>query len=160
MTALMIGKTLPGMRAVDIVRAIDVLAARPEVDAARLSAYGKEAGAVPLLYAAAFDGRLRSVALERMLVSYAAVVNQRIHRNVFEQVVPGALRDYDLPDLVAALAPRPAWLIDAVDPLGSPMRAAEVRRAYPGPESLIRVRETRPDEPSTGILDEFAQALR
>jgi cephalosporin-C deacetylase-like acetyl esterase len=158
MTALLIGKTLPGMRAGDIVRAIDLLAGRPDVDPARLSAYGKQAGAVALLYAAAFDGRLRAVALERMLASYSAVVNQRIHRNVFEQVVPGALRDYDLPDLVATLAPRPVWLIDAVDPLDNPMRAAEVRRVYP--RSEIRIRETRPEESATGILDEFAQALR
>jgi cephalosporin-C deacetylase-like acetyl esterase len=70
MTAMLIGKTLPGMRAEDIARGLDLLAARPEVDAARISAYGKDAGAVPLLYAAAFDSRVRAVVLEGMLVSY------------------------------------------------------------------------------------------
>ncbi len=155
MTALLIGKTLPGMRAEDIVRGLDLLAARPEVDPARLGGYGKGAGAVPLLYAAAFDKRLRAVALERMLVSYSAVVNQRLHRNVFEQIVPGALRDYDLPNLAAALAPRQVWLVDAVDPLGNPMRAAEVRRLYPG----ARVSETRPEETADPILDELSRAL-
>ena len=41
-----------------------------------------------------------------MLLSYDAVVNNPIHRQVFEDVVPGALEDFDVPDLVAAIAPR------------------------------------------------------
>ncbi|MGE5648416.1 MAG: alpha/beta hydrolase family protein [Acidobacteriota bacterium] len=133
MTAILLGKTLAGLRAGDIVRGLDLLAARADVDAARLAGYGKGAGAVPMLYAAAFDARIRSVELEGMLVSYESVVNRRIHRHVFEQVVPGALRDFDLPDIVAAIAPRPVSLIGVVNPLGNPVRLDEVRRIYKGP---------------------------
>ena len=155
MTAMLIGKTLAGMRAEDITRGLDLLAARPEVDAGRISAYGKDAGAVPLLYAAAFDSRVRAMVLEGMLVSYDAVVNQRIHRQVFEQIVPGALADFDLPDLVAALAPRPTWLINATDPLGNAMRTADVRRVHKG--AALRVRESRPDDALAGIAEELSQ---
>ena len=156
-TAMLIGKTLAGMRAGDIARGLDLLAARPEVDAARISGYGKDAGAVPLLYAAAFDGRLRNVVLEGMLVSYEAVVNNRIHRQVFEQIVPGALRDYDLPDLVASLAPRPTWLINATDPLGNPMRATDVKHAQKDSRSSLHVRESHPAGALAGIVEELTK---
>ena len=80
--------------------------------------FGKEGGAAPLLYAAAMDERISKVALEGMLVSYQTIIDQRIHRQVFEDVVPGVLRSYDLPDLVSALAPRPVWIVNGVNALG------------------------------------------
>ena len=150
MTAILIGKPLPGLRARDIVRGVDLLAGRPEVDGAHISALGKNRGAVPLLYAAAFDERIRGVALEGMLVSYDAVANRRIHRQVFESIVPGALEDYDLPDLAAAMAPRPVWLVDAVDPLG----AAVSRKEAPA-WTRARVLE----RPESGNAAEFYRDL-
>ncbi|HWC00437.1 MAG TPA: hypothetical protein VG672_27210, partial [Bryobacteraceae bacterium] len=130
MTAVQMGRTLVGMRVRDILRGLDLLAARPEVDPAKLSGLGRNTGAVPLLYAAAFDSRLRALALENMLLSYDAVVNQAIHRQVFESIVPGALEEYDLPELVAAIAPRSVWLADPVSPVGAPASTAELRDSY------------------------------
>ena len=69
MTALLTGKPLAGMRAEDVSRGVDLLAARAEVDPSRISAVGVELAAVPVLYAAAFDGRIGGVTLERMLIS-------------------------------------------------------------------------------------------
>lgn len=131
MTAIMTGSTLTGQRAADIVRGLDLLAARPEIDATRLYGVGREAGGVPLLHAAAFDPRLRKLALERTLVSFQAVVDARIHRGIFEQIVPGALKVYDLPDLVRLAGPRPVAVIDAANPLGLPAPLEDVRRLYP-----------------------------
>ena len=132
MTALVIGKPLVGMRAVDVSRGVDLLSARPEVDPGRIYGFGKQAGAVPLLYAAVLDERVRKVVLEGMLISYQSVVSRSIHRQVFEDVVPGALKFYDFPDLVAALAPRSVWIVNAVDPLGQPVGLDEVRKQYAG----------------------------
>lgn len=154
MSAVMLGKTLAGMRAEDIVRGLDLLSARPDVDAERLSGWGKDAGAVPLLYAAAFDKRLRRVSLEGMLVSYESLVNLRIHRRMFEQVVPGALREFDLPDVVAALAPRTVWLIDTVNPLGRKVHADEINRVYRRSAGLLRVHNTREGESLETVYDE------
>ncbi|QOY86891.1 alpha/beta hydrolase [Paludibaculum fermentans] len=131
MTAIMMGSTLTGQRAADISRGLDVLAARGEVDAGRLYGVGVEAGGVPLLHAAVLDSRLRKIALERTLISYQAVVDARIHRGLFEQVVPGALKLYDLPDLVRMLGQRSAAVIDAVNPLGQPAPLTESRKTYP-----------------------------
>jgi hypothetical protein len=58
-----------------------------------------------MLHAAAFDPRINKLVLEGMLVSYDAIVTQRIHRQMFEQIVPSVLKSYDLPDLASSLAP-------------------------------------------------------
>ncbi len=121
MTAILVGKPIVVMRAEDISAAAGLLTQRDDVDASRLSLYGFEAGAVPALYAAALDQRIRAVTLDGVLTSYQSVIEGRIHRRVFEQVVPGALRAFDLPDVARWIAPRPVRILSKVDPLGSPV---------------------------------------
>ena len=118
MTALLLGKTLVGMRAFDVARGADVVARRMEVDGGSIYVHGKGAGALPALYAALVDQRIRRVVLEGLLLSYESVTSQRLHREVFEQIVPGILKHTDIPDLVAALAPRPVAVLSTADPLG------------------------------------------
>jgi len=118
MTALLAGKTMVGMRVADILRGIDLLGERADVDAQRISAFGKGLGAVPMLYAAALDPRIGEVTLEEMLLSYQSMVDRRIHQQMFEHVVPGVLRYFDLPDLVKSIAPRPVHMVKPVNPLG------------------------------------------
>ena len=131
MTALLLGKPLVAMRAEDVSRAVGLLVARKEVNAGRISAIGRGMGAVPVLYAASFDSRITGVALEEMLVSYESVIRGRLHRGIFENVVRGALRRYDLPDLARWIAPRQVIVVDAVDPLGQPIPLGGVKRQYP-----------------------------
>jgi len=129
-TALLLGKTMVGMRAADISRAVDILSARPEVDASKIYVTGVGAGAVPALYAAALDPRIQGVALEQGLVSYRSIVESRVSYDAYQQVVPGALRHFDLPDLAAAIAPRPVWVWQLVDPLGMPVSDTATTQAY------------------------------
>ena len=150
MTAFLIGESLVGMRAADVLKAVDVLAARNDVDASRIAGMGRGLGAPPLLYAAVLDGRLRSLALERMLVSYRDAVERKIHRGVLENIIPGVLKEFDLPDLVGALAPRRALLVDPVDALGRRLwpeaagkaysRSAAVYQAAGAPEAIRAAR--------------------
>jgi hypothetical protein len=144
MTAVLLRKTLVGMRAVDIVRGVDLLVARKEVDSARISGIGVGAGAIPLLHAAALDSRIRAVALEKMLQTYESVVTRGIHRGVFEQVVPGVLKAYDLPDLAAMMAPRPVWIIDPADPMGNAVSLTETAGLYKNAKVVRRRAEDTP----------------
>ena len=118
MTALLVGKTMAGMRTLDILRGVDLLTQRADVDPQKISASGKGLAALPALYAAALDTRIRKVALEEMLVSYQSMVDRRIHHEMLENVVPGAPRYFDLPDLVRSIAPREVRIKKPVDPLG------------------------------------------
>ncbi|HEY3131424.1 MAG TPA: acetylxylan esterase [Acidobacteriota bacterium] len=163
-TALLVGKPLVGMRALDVCRGVDLLVGRAEVDREKIYGFGKEAGAVPLLYAAIFDERLKKVALDDMLISYRSIITHRIHRQIFENVVPGALRFYDFPDLVASLAPRPTWIVNAVDPLGHRVGIAEVRKEYEPSliafrlaeaKTSIRVSERSPHRPLAAFYEEW-----
>jgi cephalosporin-C deacetylase-like acetyl esterase len=104
--AMLMGKTLAGLRAQDIAQAVRLLGARADVDAGRIALIGVGRAAVPALYATAFDSRIASLEVAGMVPSYLSILESRIHRQVFEQVVPGAIRSYDLPDVVRAIAPR------------------------------------------------------
>ncbi len=155
MTALLVGKTLVGMRANDISRGIDLLALRPEVDNEKIYGFGVGAGALSLLHEAVADERVKKVVFKGMLLSYEAVVTHRIHRGVFESVIPGVLKVYDLQDLVAALAPRPVWIVNAKDPLGKQVAIGEVRKQFVrsveafktlGAEEAIQIAVAKPEE--------------
>jgi cephalosporin-C deacetylase-like acetyl esterase len=130
MTALLVGKTLVGLRAQDVIRAVDSLAARRDVEMDSLSAFGKGDASVVLLHAAALDDRIKRVTLEEMLISYESVAAWKIHQEVFESVVPAALANYDLPDLAASLAPRRLQIINAVNPRGQRIETRQVKREY------------------------------
>jgi hypothetical protein len=76
------------------------------------------------------------VVLQDALLSYRAVLDHPIHRDLPQALVPGALTAYDLPDLIVALAPREVVLVNPLDPVGQPLRSAERER------TLLAVRET------------------
>ncbi|MGA3323513.1 MAG: alpha/beta hydrolase family protein [Terriglobia bacterium] len=132
MIAMLLGKTLVAMRAHDIECGVDVLANRPEVDGGKIYGMAVGAATIPLLHHAVFDTRLKKVVLKGGLISYGSVETFRIQRGIIENVIPGVLKAYDLPDLVAALVPRPTWIVDARDPLGHRVGIAEVRGQYAG----------------------------
>ena len=104
------------MRADDIIRWVDVLAARPDVDASAITVYGKGAYGVALLHAAALDKRIKHAVVVDTPKSWREIVDQPLHRNAPEIVVPGVLRHYDIPDLVKAIGPARVTLLDSSHP--------------------------------------------
>ncbi|MFN7920128.1 MAG: acetylxylan esterase [Bryobacteraceae bacterium] len=118
MTALLTGKPLVIQRAEDIARAVDLLSARADVE--RITVRGRELAAIPALHAAAFDSRIAGATVERMVTSWESVIRHRIHKLQWENVVQGALRHYDLADLVKWSAPRHVEIVEPLNPLGLP----------------------------------------
>ena len=118
--AIHINRCLLGQRVEDAREALELLAARPEVDAARLSIVGIERGGPVALHLAAIDNRLGEITIEQSIESWMDVVQTRLCKNQLNQIVPGALTRYDLPDLVAAIAPRKVIIRNPVDPTGKP----------------------------------------
>ncbi|HSB14467.1 MAG TPA: alpha/beta hydrolase family protein [Bryobacteraceae bacterium] len=128
--ALMVGKPVLGIRIDEILRGLDVLRERNLLYDGRAIGFAKGLIGTTLLHAAALDARIDALILEGNLVSYHAVAAAPIHRNVFEALIPGVLDQYDLPDLAAAVAPRPVWLVNTVSPLRNPMPSSRVEAAY------------------------------
>jgi cephalosporin-C deacetylase-like acetyl esterase len=117
--AFLVGKTILGLRVEDTIRAIDELSARPDVDTSRISVYGSGPMGPVVLHAAVLDSRIRRVVVEDSLTSYRAILDDPLHKNVSEVVVPGVLRRYDIGDLLKAIAPRPVTVVhrNPSDPL-------------------------------------------
>jgi cephalosporin-C deacetylase-like acetyl esterase len=160
LTALLIGKTMPGMRALDITAGVDLLVGRSEVDSSRIFAVGRGAAALPSLFAALFDNRIAKVALDGMLVSYESVVAERINQGIVDQIVPSALKHFDLPDVVAALAPRKVAIYNSVNPLGQELTITQLRAEYSRAGAVeIGVRE-REEQPLGPILERFLTATQ
>src|SRR5258708_4907640 len=139
---------MSGMPALDVAAGVDLLAARNDVDSSRIAVAGRAAAALPSLFAALFDSRITSLALDGMLVSYESVVTERMNQGIAEQIVPSALKYFDLPDVVAALAPRKVAIYNAVNPLGQELTLSQLRAGYvragAAVEIGVRDREEQP----------------
>ena len=44
------------------------------------------------------------------------IVRAKMHEGIIEVVVPGVLRDFDLPDVAASLKPRSVWMVREENP--------------------------------------------
>ena len=146
------GKTLVGMRAEDIIRAVDYLAARPDVDHARIAGLGRGILGPPMLHAAVLDERIGQVVLQDSLTAYRMVADRPIHRDLYETGLYGVLRKYDLDDLMAALGSRAVTVLNPVDPLGLPVRLAEFRQYCRYTSDRLRVAQRGRQEPVTKFL--------
>jgi cephalosporin-C deacetylase-like acetyl esterase len=134
--ALHLNRPLLGQRVRDLLAVVERMAA-DSTDGIHVVGV---AGAGPVaLHAAALDPRIKEVTLEEAITSWSDVVRTPITYNQLTNVVPGALRLYDLPDLAAAVAPRPLTLRRAVDPGGKPVTRAALEAAYaPAREAYAR----------------------
>jgi dienelactone hydrolase len=124
--AFLVGKTLVGMRVEDVLQAVAWLSARDDIDGARLSAGGSGAMGIVLLHAAVLEPRIRSITLDRTLVSYRSAVDEPVTRDLAQSVIPGVLEHYDLDDLVMAVAPRTVVLTEPKDAAGKTVDAEDL----------------------------------
>ncbi len=156
--AMMAGKPLPGLRIQDILRGVDVLRERGLLFGDECIGFAKgRILAADLLHAAVLDKRIAAVAVEDGLLSYASIVRQPFHQGILELIIPGVLGKYDLPDLVAAIAPRPVWLVNLRSPMGKPVFLREARREYERVQTGTRLRLglRREEEPLAAAFPEL-----
>jgi len=104
MAALMLGETMTGWRVWDAMRALDVLAAMPEVDPLRLVTMGISGGGLTSLWTSALDTRVRACVVSGYLNSFRGSILSVDH--CVDNSVPGILRSLEMPDIAALVAPR------------------------------------------------------
>jgi len=109
----LVGRTLVGLRADDVIRAVDYLAGRGDVDPARISAEASGHMGLVLLHAGVLDRRIRHIEVDHVLTSYRSLIDAPLPVGAPEDVIPGVLLHYDIPDLVRALGNR----VEETDPL-------------------------------------------
>jgi cephalosporin-C deacetylase-like acetyl esterase len=139
--AFLVGKTIVGLQIDDAIRALNSLAARADVDPSRIAIHGNGPLGIVALHVAALDSRIRSVVAENTLASYRMVLDQPLHRNISEIMIPGVLRKYDVGNLVLAIAPRPVTIVNPQDATGAVIDEAQFRKAT-GQAVRVLVRKT------------------
>jgi len=121
--AYLLGKSYLAMRAEDVLVTARFLAgygAAQQPNRVHLLAIGRTGPAA--LHAAALEPQLfASVALRGCLESWSSVVRTPLSVGQFENVIHGALKTYDLPDLLSTLPKDKVTWSDPADPLGRPL---------------------------------------
>ena len=123
------GKTLLGMRVDDVIRAVDFLvAARRDVDPNNITAVASGHLGLVLLHAAVLDPRLKHITIDHTLESYESLLKAPMPLDAPQDILPGVLLKYDIPDLVRVLGPR----LTFTDPLpGTANLAAPATPQHP-----------------------------
>jgi dienelactone hydrolase len=110
---LLLGRTLAHYRIWDVMRALDYLETRPEVDAKRLGMLGHSGGGMMTILTAPLEPRIRAAMSCCAVTSFYHKTKAQLIADP-EQIVPGIYPNgVDHPELIAAVAPR-AFLIGAV----------------------------------------------
>jgi dienelactone hydrolase len=130
---LSMNKPLLGLRAAVLLNLLMTLGDLPDQrDRSGFHVVGLGTAGSVILHAALLDqqGLIKKVSLQRSLVSWSNIIEKGMSRDQLASVVPGALKMYDLPDLVARLAPLPVEIFQTVDAEGKVIPAGEVKDAY------------------------------
>ncbi len=130
------GQVLWGMMLYDSIRALDYLAARPDVDAARIATLGLSLGSTMAWWVAALDERIKVCIDLCCLTDYDALIDSRgLDGHGIYYYVPSLLKHFSAGQINALIAPRPhLGLQGNLDPLtpraGLDRIDAELRRVY------------------------------
>jgi hypothetical protein len=152
-TAVLIGRSMVGIRAGDIVRVVNFLKNQSDVDPQKIGAIAYDEMCLALLHAAAFDASINNITLIGSIISYQSVVMNRFYRigvtkrpgsddhwHPFEidftWGIASILTAYDLPDLVGAIAPRKIVLADIRDPMLEPLSTELIDKELEFPRSV------------------------
>jgi hypothetical protein len=77
------------------------------------------------LFAAAADATVAGAAVEGIAASYAEIARSRVYVQPVSLMLPGALQDFDLADVMAALKARPLLVMNLQDAARRRMSLAE-----------------------------------
>jgi len=116
---MMIGRSIVGIQAGDVIRVINFLKSQKYIDSNKIGAIAFDKMCPTLLYAAAFDKTINSIALIGSPISYKTMVMNKFYDIGFfkDNTVAGALTAFDLPELIGCIAPRKVvlgWLKDGM----------------------------------------------
>jgi len=111
--AELVGKTILGMRVDDVIRAVDYLASRGDVDPHDITVVASGHMGLVALHAAVLDSRIKHVTVDHVLESYDSLLKAPMPLDAPQDILPGVLLKYDIPDLVRVLGRR----VTVSDPL-------------------------------------------
>lgn len=127
---LSLGSPIIGQQTWDLLRGLAYLEGRRDVDRSRIGVFGTGTSGLPCIAGAVLDPRIRSMMLNRTLLTLDSVVASKDYNLPLSSVAFGILREFDLPELCGAVAPRALWLINPVGPQGEAAPLSAVHQNY------------------------------
>jgi dienelactone hydrolase len=144
--ALMLGQTLIGWRVWDIMRTLDYIATRPDLDAARTGCMGISGGGTATLFAAALEPRLKVAMVSGYLNTFRDSIGSLAH--CVDNYVPGILNWAEMHDVAGLVAPRPLFV-----------ESGEKDRIFPVQASVESFRAVREIYTVFGAADRVEQEV-
>jgi len=129
-TGLSLGCSVVGQRVADLLATLRYLRSRPDVDPSRIYVMGEGPAGLAALMAAVLDAEVKSVLLRHVPLTYQGIVSTEDYTLELEWFVPGILKHFDLPDIVAAVSPRTVWINNPADGTGATMQESSAIKYY------------------------------
>lgn len=135
-----VGKTLIGQRVGDIMKTLDVIAARSEVNPDDITLVGIDRAGPVVLHTAALDDRVKATVIRQSFESWLPMVGNPTELHNMTHVVPFALKYYDLPDLAGTLPEGsleyfddPYMVISSTSELEGDHKSGRLEQNFPNP---------------------------
>ena len=150
--ALLVGQTMIGWRVWDVMRTLDYVATRSDLDSSRIGCMGISGGGTVTLFSTALDPRIRAALLSGCLNTFRDSIGSLSH--CIDNYVPGILNWAEMHDLAGLIAPRPLFVESGERDNIFPIRASiesfnKAREIYGAFGALDRIeQEIFPDEHS------------
>ena len=131
--ALLLGQTMLGWRVYDVMRTIDWIETRKELDARRVGCMGISGGGTVTTFSAALEPRIRAAMISGYLNTFRDSVMSLSH--CIDNYVPGILDWAEMYDVAGLIAPRPLFVKSGIQDDIFPIEAskqsfARVRKVY------------------------------
>ncbi len=160
--AVLIGRSIAGIQAGDIVRVANMLKNRSDVETEKICAVAVDEMCPALLHATVFDQSISRIALFGPPISYRSIVMNRFYEVNFSCAVAGALTAYDLPDLIGCIAPRKIILTQLKDHMKEVASRELIEEELKFPRSVyslrkisenLKILEFESDQDTDSIID-------
>ena len=112
------GTTWPGVSVAEDQRALDVLCAREDVDAARVGCGGLSGGGLRTVYLGGIDPRIRCAVCVGMMTTWRDLLLHKCHTHTWMIYVPLLPTELDYPEILGLRVPLPTMVLNnRSDPL-------------------------------------------
>ncbi|MEW5974320.1 MAG: prolyl oligopeptidase family serine peptidase [Acidobacteriota bacterium] len=112
------GTTWPGVYVVEDQRALDVLCARPDVDASRVGCAGLSGGGMRTVFLGGLDDRIRCAIAVGFMTTWRDFLLDKCFTHTWMTYVPLLPKDLDFPEILALRAPAATLVLNCTeDPL-------------------------------------------
>jgi dienelactone hydrolase len=106
--AMLVGETMLGWRVWDVMRTVDYIQTRTELDANRVGLMGISGGGTVTLFGAALDPRIKAALVSGYLNTFVDSIGSLSH--CIDNYVPGILNWAEMHDIGGLIAPRPLFV--------------------------------------------------